>query len=104
MILLFKKFLFLFLKGADGKVIPLSAPTLQKLVAVGAIKPGLQIATPEVGAIGSTSGKEGGEMTATAGEAGPGVVRVVRQVAVQGQQQVQSLVFNLYSTIPNPSF
>ena len=65
-------------------------------MAVGAIKPGLQIATPEVGAIGSSSSssKEGGEMTATAGEAGPGVVRVVRQVAVQGQQQVQSLVFN----------
>ena len=67
-------------------------------MAVGAIKPGLQIATPEVGAIGSSSSssssKEGGEMTATAGEAGPGVVRVVRQVAVQGQQQVQSLVFH----------
>jgi len=34
-------------KGTDGKVIPLSAATLQKLIEAGAIKPGTQIATPD---------------------------------------------------------
>ena len=34
-------------KGPDGKVIPLSSSTLQKLIEAGAIKPGTQIATPE---------------------------------------------------------
>ena len=34
-------------QGTDGKVIPLSAATLQKLIEAGAIKPGTQIATPD---------------------------------------------------------
>lgn len=34
-------------KGTDGKVIPLSAATLQKLIEAGAIRPGTQIATPD---------------------------------------------------------
>ena len=34
-------------KGSDGKVIPLSTATLQKLIEAGTIKPGTQIATPE---------------------------------------------------------
>ena len=34
-------------KGSDGKVIPLSSSTLQKLISAGAIKPGTQIATPD---------------------------------------------------------
>jgi len=34
-------------KGTDGKIIPLSAATLQKLIEAGAIKPGTQIATPD---------------------------------------------------------
>ena len=44
-------------KGSDGKVIPLSASTLQRLIEAGAIKPGTQIATPEFQPdSGSTSG------------------------------------------------
>ena len=33
-------------QGADGKIIPLSAATLQKLIDSGAIKPGTQVPVP----------------------------------------------------------
>ncbi len=35
--------MFFFVQGADGKIIPLSAATLQKLIDSGAIKPGTQV-------------------------------------------------------------
>ena len=49
-------------KGADGKVIPLSTATLQKLIEAGTIKPGTQIATPEFKP-----------------DLSPGVIRIVQQ-------------------------
>jgi hypothetical protein len=35
--------IFFVVQGADGKIIPLSAATLQKLIDSGAIKPGTQV-------------------------------------------------------------
>ena len=51
-------------KGSDGKVIPLSSSTLQKLISAGAIKPGTQIATPDFSPDAVPS---------------PGVIRIVQQ-------------------------
>ena len=51
-------------KGSDGKVIPLSSSTLQKLIEAGAIQPGTQIATPDFSPDAAPS---------------PGVIRIVQQ-------------------------
>jgi len=59
-------------KGTDGKIIPLSAATLQKLIEAGAIKPGTQIATPDFKP----------ETTST-----PGTIRIVQHPNKNIQQQ-----------------
>jgi len=59
-------------KGTDGKIIPLSAATLQKLIEAGAIKPGTQIATPDFKPETTTS---------------PGTIRIVQHPNKNLQQQ-----------------
>lgn len=59
-------------KGTDGKIIPLSAATLQKLIEAGAIKPGTQIATPDFKPDTTTS---------------PGTIRIVQHPNKNMQHQ-----------------
>jgi len=61
-------------KGTDGKIIPLSAATLQKLIEAGAIKPGTQIATPDFKPETTTS---------------PGTIRIVQHPNKNLQQHQQ---------------
>ena len=61
-------------KGTDGKVIPLSAATLQKLIEAGAIKPGTQIATPDFQPDATTA---------------PGTIRIVQHPGLDLHQPPQ---------------
>ena len=73
-------------KGSDGKVIPLSSSTLQKLISAGAIKPGTQIATPDFSPDAVPS---------------PGVIRIVQQQQPGTATSVPSASLAAASSVPS---
>jgi len=75
-------------KGTDGKIIPLSAATLQKLIEAGAIKPGTQIATPDFKPDTTTS---------------PGTIRIVQHPNKNMQHQQMSHASSPPKTVVQPT-